>query len=435
MGIESDQLVFDYLSRVGDLAQQRGLPAATRMRLVTGLRARIDGEKPDSVSGAKRLLARLGTPEAVVAQAAGDPQAAGAPPPAAPSPDGGPPARWAAAREKLGGLSWRGALTGRGTAGGHPPANGAAGAKGAAGGASAKGKASAHGKVPAPREGAQGPAPAVPVPDAGLPPHLAGADELGDAQDAPDWWRVESSPFGPGETVPGFVGGIEIPEIWDRPEHADTKDGKDGKDGEAGGGRTGGGGGPLSLRKRGGAGGDGDTAEGAGAEAADAADGQGPPPGLLRRALARRRAAAAGARPVGTAGEDDEDDESGPEAAADAALPLRAWLSPVPTLAVLLLVAGAVLGSWLALAGGWALAYVSRRLTPAEAKFAALGVPGSAAGGLVVWLWGRFDGRWGDPIAQGRLGQELLDGLPVMARAAAVASALFLVWRMRRAAR
>lgn len=59
VGIESDQLVLDYLSRVGDLAQQRGLPAATRMRLVTGLRAEIDGSRADSVSGVKRTLARL----------------------------------------------------------------------------------------------------------------------------------------------------------------------------------------------------------------------------------------------------------------------------------------------------------------------------------------------------------------------------------------
>ncbi|MDC7337407.1 hypothetical protein PQR15_14005 [Streptomyces lydicus] len=116
-------------------------------------------------------------------------------------------------------------------------------------------------------------------------------------------------------------------------------------------------------------------------------------------------------------------------------LPLRAWLSPVPTLAVLLLVAGAVLGSWLALAGGWALAYVSRRLTRTETKFAALGVPGTAVGALVVWMWGRFDGRWGEPLAPGRLGPELLAALPATARVAAVASALYLLWRMRRAAR
>ncbi|TBO54551.1 hypothetical protein EYS09_37920, partial [Streptomyces kasugaensis] len=61
MGIESDQLVFDYLSRVGDLAQQRGLPSGARMRLVATLRAEIDAQQADSVSGVKRVLSRLGT--------------------------------------------------------------------------------------------------------------------------------------------------------------------------------------------------------------------------------------------------------------------------------------------------------------------------------------------------------------------------------------
>ncbi|MFG2660162.1 hypothetical protein [Streptomyces sp. NPDC048425] len=59
-------------------------------------------------------------------------------------------------------------------------------------------------------------------------------------------------------------------------------------------------------------------------------------------------------------------------------------------------------------------------------------MPRTVVGGLVVWLWGRFDGRRGEPIAQGRLGQEMADGLPGIVRVAAVASALFLVWRMRR---
>ncbi|MCB5908217.1 hypothetical protein LIU39_12495, partial [Streptomyces sp. SF28] len=75
MGIESDQLVFDYLSRVGDLAQQRGLPSAARMRLVATLRAdlaaRLAAQKTDSVSGVKRVLSRMGTPDAVVSAAAG----------------------------------------------------------------------------------------------------------------------------------------------------------------------------------------------------------------------------------------------------------------------------------------------------------------------------------------------------------------------------
>ncbi|MFJ4533907.1 hypothetical protein [Streptomyces nigrescens] len=394
MGIESDQLVFDYLSRVGDLAQQRGLPAATRMRLVTGLRAEIDGQQADSVSGVKRTLARLGTPEAVVAAAgSADDRVPGAswsgpgtrqdPGAGAPA-DGGPAVplgapgpsrsdelsrRWTGARDKLTGLAARSGLTGKAPGNGKTAGNGKAAGSG--------------GTVPAPRDEAPDTAPAV-----GLPPHLAGADELGDDGDAPDWWRVEPAPFGPGETVPGFVGGIEIPEMWDRPE--DER--------------------PLSLKK--------DGEDGAGDEDA-AAPAERPLPRMLRRVLGRRRAAPA---PPAEAGEGEE----------VVVVPARAPLSPVLMLAVLLLVAGAALGSWLALAGGWGLAYVSRRLSRAEAKFAALGVPGTVVGGLVVWLWGRFDGRWGEPLAQGRMGQEMLDALPGTARVAAVVSALFLVWRMRR---
>ncbi|AJT65048.3 hypothetical protein T261_3378 [Streptomyces lydicus] len=343
VGIESDQLVFDYLSRVGDLAQQRGLPAATRMRLVAGLRSEIDARKADTVPGVKRVLARLGTPEAVVTAAAG-----------------GETPRPAAPKSGLGG-----------------PA----------------------GKVPAPRDGAARPGllrkparPAAPEPEpAAAPPHLAGADELGEADDPPDWWRVEPSPYEAEETVPGFVGGIELPEVWKRPAPSTEKD--DAEEAPAAG--TGG------ARTR---------------------------AGVLRGVLGRRR----GADPAAADDESAAADEAEPAAAS--ASPW-AWLSPVPALAVVLLLAGAVLDQWLALAAGWALAYVSRRLTRAEAKCAALGVPGTAVGGFMVWLWGRFDGRWGDPIAQGRLGQALMDGLPGVARGAAVASAVFVLWRLRRRGR
>ncbi|WP_347404488.1 hypothetical protein [Streptomyces sp. MST-110588] len=99
--------------------------------------------------------------------------------------------------------------------------------------------------------------------------------------------------------------------------------------------------------------------------------------------------------------------------------------------AVGLLGVGAALGSWVALGTGWVLAYGSRRLSRAEAKFAAVGVPGLVAGGLLVWL-GAAGGAMGEPVGEGRMGQELVDGLPVAVRVAAVASALFLVWRMRR---
>ncbi|MEY6567605.1 hypothetical protein AB8B12_22205, partial [Streptomyces sp. PGLac3x] len=66
MGIESDQLVFDYLSRVGDLAQQRHVPAAERMRLITELRRDIDqrrarpgGARP---AAGRRARGQHGTP-------------------------------------------------------------------------------------------------------------------------------------------------------------------------------------------------------------------------------------------------------------------------------------------------------------------------------------------------------------------------------------
>lgn len=45
VGIESDQLVYDYLSRVGDLAQQQQLSSGARMRLVAALRTEIDRQR------------------------------------------------------------------------------------------------------------------------------------------------------------------------------------------------------------------------------------------------------------------------------------------------------------------------------------------------------------------------------------------------------
>ena len=76
MGIESDQLVFDYLSRVGDVAQQRQLPSGTRMRLVSGLRGEIDRRRAgaaDSPAAIRRILDGLGTPDELVEAAADHP--------------------------------------------------------------------------------------------------------------------------------------------------------------------------------------------------------------------------------------------------------------------------------------------------------------------------------------------------------------------------
>ncbi|MFF3561895.1 hypothetical protein ACFYXS_17790 [Streptomyces sp. NPDC002574] len=115
----------------------------------------------------------------------------------------------------------------------------------------------------------------------------------------------------------------------------------------------------------------------------------------------------------------------------------RAWRpsAVLETVAALLLLAGAVLGSWIALLAGWAIAYSSRRLSRRAARFAALGLPGAVAAGALVWLWGRSAGRWGEPIAQGHMRDAIGEVFPVVVRVAAVASALFLLWRGHRATR
>ena len=99
MGIESDQLVYDYLSRVGDLAQATTLTAAERARLVTGLRQAIDDRRGGSSTGSQRtekaavekILSGIGAPADVVRQAVhnGVPEAASA----APGRTAGTPAR------------------------------------------------------------------------------------------------------------------------------------------------------------------------------------------------------------------------------------------------------------------------------------------------------------------------------------------------------
>jgi hypothetical protein len=146
----------------------------------------------------------------------------------------------------------------------------------------------------------------------------------------------------------------------------------------------------------------------------------------LWRRLRRKRA------PEAEVWDEDGDEADEPEAPARRA---RARLAPVETFAALLLVAGAlpIRGTWPALVVGWLIAYYSPRLTRAQAKFAALTVPGLVAGGALVWLWGRMDGRWGEPIAKGQLDTAIGGAFPVVVRIAAVASAAFLVWRSRRA--
>ncbi|MEU9333910.1 hypothetical protein AB0D49_12240 [Streptomyces sp. NPDC048290] len=340
MGIESDQVVYEYLSRVGDVAQQRQLPSAARMRLVNQLRDEIDRRRAkvpvDSPAAVRRILTRLGTPDEIVTKAGGDPVVPDTPSPGVPvqREDGTPPARTGRLRRM----------------------------------------------IPRPRtaDPADGPDPGPPFDPAPGPsaPHVAPAHELGDPATQPDWWRTDSSPFGPGDEVPGFIGGVEIPELLKPPPRGDD-DPKAKKPG------------PADDDEE-------DTPEPE--EPEDAEEGR------TRRFLPRLPRLPEG----------------------------RSWQNPLLLIAAALLVAGAVLGNLLPLALGWLIAWASRRLTPAETKWAVVWLPGLAVTAGVVWLWGRADGRWGDPLTEGHMRDALGETWPWVLRGAAVASAAFLVWRSQR---
>ncbi|MFG3000899.1 hypothetical protein [Streptomyces sp. NPDC048340] len=176
MGIESDHLVYEYLSRVGDLAQRRQLSSGDRMRLVAGLRDEIDRRRakydPETPAAVRRILDRIGTPEEVL--------------------------------DTLGN------------------------ARPESGSGSAPASAAAASQGPVPRPGPAVPTqrgrrrPVVPPPrpadTAPAPPHLAGLDELGASGTAePDWWRVAPGRYGEGPQVEGFAGGLEFPDLFKEP--------------------------------------------------------------------------------------------------------------------------------------------------------------------------------------------------------------------------
>ncbi|MEU9253527.1 hypothetical protein AB0D66_16940 [Streptomyces sp. NPDC048270] len=171
MGIESDQLVYEYLSRVGDLAQQRQLSSGDRMRLVAGLRDEIDRRRaryePETPAAVRGILERLGSPEEVLA-GHGTAGTGSAPLPPAPA----VPAQ-------------------RGPRGPKPP------------------------KPPKPPKSRAQP----PAEPRNVPPHLAGLDELGPSGGSePEWWRLGPGVYGAGPQVEGFAGGIEFPEPEAEPE-------------------------------------------------------------------------------------------------------------------------------------------------------------------------------------------------------------------------
>ncbi|MER5565533.1 hypothetical protein ABT083_04875 [Streptomyces goshikiensis] len=323
MGIESDQLVYEYLSRVGDLAQRRQLPSGDRMRLVAGLRDEIDRRRakyePETQASVRKILERIGTPEEVL--------------------------------DTLGALSDPAAAD---TAPG-VPAQRAPGARAAV----------------------------------NVPPHLAGLDELGPSGGSgPDWWRVTPGPFGAGgPQVEGFAGGIELPDLFKEPEED---------------------------------------------EPAAAAEPEPAPAASRGRRLARfarKRLGAGlggGKKPGAAAG------AAGAAGAAVAVAAVRPKANAFLLLAAAILVAGAVSGYWLLLGLGWLAVYASRVLGPTERKVAVFGLPGAVFAGAVVWLWGRQNGRWGEPLPDGGLSEVLPGMWPWLARGAGVASALYLVWRARR---
>ncbi|MGW0907029.1 hypothetical protein [Streptomyces sp. NPDC002853] len=365
MGIESDQLVFDYLSRVGDLAQQQQLPSAARMRLVSDLRNEIDRSRAkasaDNPAAIRRILDRLGSPEELV-------EAAG-------SGGGGSAATGADTADRDRDLP--SAPTARAARGPRRPRPAVPTQRT---GRPKDGPKRLRRVVPRPRPAAEEPEP--PQDDLPSPPHLASTDELGAPGSEPDWWRVDSSPFGLADSVPGFTGGVEIPEILKpppkkRPEGDEHDAGHDAEDADEG-------------------------EEEEWEEADDAAPAR-------RRRLRIRRPVTAAVAPEGPR-----------------------FTNPLLLLAAALLTVGAILGNWLALGGGWLLAYASRRLSRAEAKWAVLGLPGLSVAAGITWLWGRNEGRWGDPVREGHMSDAMAETWPWVVRGAAIASALYLLWRSQR---
>ncbi|MBC7271825.1 MAG: hypothetical protein H5T76_24480 [Streptomyces sp.] len=288
MGIESDKVVYEYLSRVGDVAQQRQLPSAERMRLVSQLRDEIDRRRAkavvDSPAAVRRIIGRIGSPDDVVSAAD----------------EGG-------------------------------------GGGGGGGGVEAEVSVPVQ-PVPEPEPRREEPSASVVAPR------------------QPDWWRVDAGALG-GDGVPGFVGGVEIPEL---------------------------------LK----------------------------PPGPEKPAVEEPP---------------EQVEEAVPAVKRRVRLPsLGGWSSPLLLGAAALLVVGAVLGNLVALAFGWVIVYLSRRLSRTEMRVAVMGLPAMALVCGAVWLWGRSEGRWGEPVAEGAMSGAVGETWPWVVRGAAVASAVFLVWRARR---
>ncbi|MFE6713195.1 hypothetical protein [Streptomyces sp. NPDC057695] len=384
MGIESDQLVYDYLSRVGDLAQQRQLPASDRMRLVSTLRNEIDRRRAthgeETPSAVRGILGALGTPDEVVERAGGSGASQEGPGEAAAGRKPGPeqpvpkPRRGERGAREERRIGWiPGGRRSREEKAPEAP-------QGRPGATTAPKPAPKPTPKPTPKPAPKPTPKPAPGADAVGPldlSGLAGADHGTEG----DWWQVDAA-----AGLPGFVGGVERPDLFREPVAEEDEERADEEDEE------------------------------------DAENTPGPAARRRRRLAGLLRGRAGQAQPVADG-----------ELVAAPAARLR-LSSPFVLLAALLLLGGAVFGSLVALAAGWLIAYASRRLTPGEVKGAVLVIPGLAAASGVGWLWGRVEGRWGEPVAAGgeAMGAAVAETWPWVLRGAAVASALFLLWRTRK---
>ena len=409
MGIESDQLVYDYLSRVGDLAQATTLTAAERARLVSGLRQAIDGRRGEAAAGSQRteqaavrkILSGIGTPADVVRQAV----------------HGGVPSMPEAAPP--------GAAFAGGTSGG---ASGSVSAEGAGSSTRTTGRlrrtARALGRTSGPsvpRQGGAAPAgyDSAPGPDGGSD---LGGYAYGDGSGAggpEDWWRTadEFSEGGPGglsgldgESIgelpgwravyePDFLDpelaerGVRVPAQRQAPRDAGTDEREDDEDDEDGAGYA-----------------DGAEVPGGGPDGAGAAP--------VRRFLRLRRGGPA-AVPA-------------PQEFVQQVVP-RGPLPLVETLAVLVLAAAAALGLWYVAVLGWFLAYTSRRLGQRVAHAAGLWLPLLLAAVCGFTLYSHVHGQpAGHPESNAAFTAALHSAVSLWLRLAAGTSAAFLAWQINR---
>ncbi|MFC1415345.1 hypothetical protein [Streptacidiphilus cavernicola] len=415
MGIESDQVVYDYLSRVGDLAQATSLTAAERARLVSGLRETIDTRRGGPGSGTsvrgeatavKRILNGIGSPDEVVRRAVhngvpraaesggaggagrGDGRAGGSGQggswggPAVPA-QGGPPGEGGGASG--GGGWWRFGGGGGGGAGGGSRSGGGAGDWAGAGSGSGGGSGAGGGAGGWSGSGVGGSA-------GGWTGSGTGGGVGGWAGSGGDGGPQLDARAATGG-LPGWRASFE-PDFMD-PEGIDPATraavpAQRGPDPDPGDG-TATADEPVLLAKA------------------------GPPRRtLLRRLLGPPPTAAPPVQPVAVA------------------VP-RSRIPLVESLAALVLAASAVLGLWYLAVVGWPLAYVSRRIGRQAAHFAGLWLPVVVACGVGYWLYQHVHGQpAGHPLTDAQYKAAVRSAVGVGLRVAAGASALFLAWRISR---